>query len=145
MPAEDKVHGPIRTALVKAGWRITSEPFVMELEGDFLYADIGAERVEGARSVSAIVVEVKSFGHRSIIYALKEALGQYRLYQRVLSVTNPEAKLYLALPLAAYEKLQQRSSFRLLMRLGDLTLIVVDMETEEITSWIETASTGISS
>lgn len=145
MPAEDKVHGSVRNALIKDGWRITSEPFVMELEGDFLYADIGAERTTGERPVQAIVVEVKSFGHRSIIYALEEALGQYQLYRRVLSVTNPEAKLYLALPLAAYDKLQQRSSFRLLMRMGDLALIVVNTETEEIASWIEPANTAPSS
>ena len=137
MPAEDKVHAPIRNALVKDGWSILAEPFVMELEGDFLYADIGAERTIGEQSIRAIVVEVKSFGHRSIIYALEEALGQYQLYQRVLSVTNPEAKLYLALPLAAFDRLQKRSSFRLLMRLGDLSLIVVNMETEEIASWIQ--------
>lgn len=126
IPAEDKIHAPVKNALLKDGWTITAELFVIELEGDFLYADIGAERTEADRQVRMIVVEVKSFGQRSLVYALEEALRQYHLYQRVLSVTNPEVKLYLSLPLAAYEKLQQRSSFRLLLRLRDLSLIVVD-------------------
>lgn len=67
----------------------------MELEGDYLFADIGAERTIGEQSVQATVVEVKSFAQRFITHALEEALGQYQLYRRVLSVINPNVKIYL--------------------------------------------------
>ncbi len=141
MPAQDKIHVIIKNALIKDGWRITAKPFRMELEGEYVYADIGAERTNDDQIVQAIVVEVKSFGQRSIIHALEEAFGQYQLYRRVLEVISPDIKVYLALSQGAYKRLQNRSFFRLLMRADKLSLIVVNQEAEEIVSWIEPANT----
>ena len=79
MPAEDIIHRPVKNALMKDGWHITAEPFRLEIGNDLLYADMGAERVMEEGVVQAIVVEVKSFRHRSLMYALEEAWGQYSL------------------------------------------------------------------
>lgn len=137
MPAEDKIHRSVKNALIKADWTVTAEPFVLEIEGEHLYADIGAERIVAEERILAIVVEVKSFRQRSLMYALEEAWGQYSLYQKVLRETHPDYKIYLALPQAAYDQLQERATFRLLMRLENLSLIVVNTDKEEIAAWIE--------
>ena len=142
MPAEDIVHVPVRNALIKDGWRITAEPFTLILENQYLFADIGAERVTKAGVVQAIVVEVKGFRQRSLMRALEEAWGQYSLYQKILRETHPDYKIYLALPQAQYQRLQNNPAFRLLLRTESLALIVVNIENEEVFTWIEPPNTA---
>ena len=137
MPAEDKVHQPVRNALIKEGWTITAEPYLIDVEGEFLYADIGAERILEDKKVQAIIVEVKSFRERSLIHALEEAWGQYQIYRRILSVLKPDYKVYLALPQVAYERLQKRRTFNILMQFKEVSLIVVNIDEEKIVLWIE--------
>ena len=142
MPAEDIIHRPVKNALVKEGWQITAEPFNLVIEGQYLYADIGAERVTEDGVVQAIVVEVKGFRQRSLMNALEEAWGQYSLYQQALHETHPDYKIYLALSQKAYDDLQRRPMFRLLMRSKALSLIVVNIEKEEVAAWIESPNTA---
>ena len=84
-----------------------------------------------------IVVKVKTFGERSLIHALEEALGQYRIYRQYLAETLPGCKVYLALSAQAYDLLEKRPTFRFLMRRKEFALIVVKIDTEEIEQWIE--------
>ena len=44
MPAEDRIHDNVKNALVKAGWAILADPFVLSLGREKLYADLAAER-----------------------------------------------------------------------------------------------------
>ena len=76
MPASDKIHQPVRNALVKDGWTITDDPYRINIEGEFLYADLRAQKEFADQTLHVIVVEIKSFGERSLIYALEKALGQ---------------------------------------------------------------------
>jgi hypothetical protein len=43
MAARDKIHEPVKNALIKAGWTITSDPYTIEFEDEFVYADLAAE------------------------------------------------------------------------------------------------------
>ena len=59
MPARDLYHDAVKNALVKDGWTITHDPFIVEIEGDRLYIDLGAERVIAAeKGTRKIAVEI---------------------------------------------------------------------------------------
>jgi hypothetical protein len=137
MAAINKIHEPVRNALIKDGWTITAEPYSIAIEDEYLFADMSAERTMEDNCVQMIVVEVKTFGKRSLINALEEALGQYRIYRRYLAATLPDCKVYLALSDKSYDLLEQRPTFRFLMREKEFALIVVDIDKEEVRQWIE--------
>ena len=42
--ARDKIHGAVKNALIKDGWTITADPFVIKFEDADLEADMAAER-----------------------------------------------------------------------------------------------------
>jgi hypothetical protein len=136
MPASDKIHEPVRNALIKDGWTITDDPYRINIEGEFLYADLRAQKEFADQTLHVIVVEIKSFGERSLIYALEEALGQYRIYRKILARQQPDYRVYLALPQSAYERLLKRPTFRFLMDEQEFLLVVVDTDKEEVVSWI---------
>ena len=137
MPAKDKVHQPIRKAIEKDGWEITHDPYRIVLEGESIYADLCAEKLQGDNKLQVIVVEIKGFEVRSLIHALEEALGQYRIYRKILAVQQPSISVYLAVPKGAYDLLCQRPTFRFLMADKEFSLIIVDIDRQEIVEWIE--------
>ncbi len=49
MPALDRIHNAVRTALVKDGWKVTHDPFVITYEEITLFADMAEEVVEWTR------------------------------------------------------------------------------------------------
>ena len=63
MPARDKFHNIVKSALQKDGWRITHDPLLIRIENiTDMYIDLGAERIIAAeREGQIIAVEVKSF------------------------------------------------------------------------------------
>lgn len=62
MPAKDKFHETVKTALVKDGWTITDDPLFIKFGGVEMYVDIGAEKLIGAeKDGRKIAVEIKSF------------------------------------------------------------------------------------
>ncbi len=68
MSAKDSLHFQVRRALVKDGWTITDDPFLIEYKDVLLKADLGAEKVFAAeRNERKIVVEVKVFGGVSFL------------------------------------------------------------------------------
>lgn len=104
MPARDAHHNAVRNSLIKEGWLITDDPFVIVFKGLRLYADLGAERVIAAeRGTHRIVVEVKVFSGLSPVTELEKTVGQYGIYRTALKRTEPERKLYLAVPEDIYQ------------------------------------------
>jgi len=63
MPAKDKHHEAVKKALIKDGWTITHDPYMIPLQDQGVtYVDIGAERLLAAiRETEKIAVEVKTF------------------------------------------------------------------------------------
>ncbi len=87
-----------------------------------------------------ILVEVKTFGGRSFIRELEQAIGQYELYLDILELSKLEYELYLAISQFVYEEFFLRKGTHTIAQRHRLKLIVVDIEQEEITAWLsETA------
>ncbi len=136
MPAIDRIHNVVRNALIRDGWTITHDPYVIQYEEVTLYADLAAERLLAVeRGDQKIVVEVKSFAGVSPIQDLKVMLGQYDLYRGFLEAIAPERGLYLAVSDVAYEKLFSQKAIQLIVQRYQLPLLVVNLKTEEIVQW----------
>ena len=86
MPARDKVHHIVKNALINDGWQITHDPYSMKLGSADLFVDLGAEKLIAAEKGNVkIAVEVKSFLGKSIIAETQDAIGQFLMYQVVMS------------------------------------------------------------
>jgi hypothetical protein len=44
MPRLDFIHNAVKNSLIKDGWSVTDDPYVIEYRKTKLYADLGAER-----------------------------------------------------------------------------------------------------
>ena len=136
MPALDRIHNAVRNALIKDGWTITHDPFVIAYGEITLFADMAAERVLAVeRGERKIVVEVKSFTGPSPIQDLKLMLGQYDLYRGFLEIVAPERQLYLAVGDSIYHTLFEQRAIQLIVRRYDLPLLVVNIADEEVVEW----------
>lgn len=137
MPKLDIIHHAVKRALIKDGWLITDDPYIIQYQKTVLYADLGAERpIAAEREGQKLVVEVKSFIGQSKIQDLKEALGQYDIYRYLLEETAPERKLYIAVSEVSYKSFFIQDIAQLIIKKHPLSMIIVDLETEEITQWI---------
>ena len=137
MPAKDIYNNEVKNALLKDGWTITADPYFIKYEDAELYADLAAEKpIAAQRQGQKIVVEIKSFVGRSLMYDFHGALGQYMVYRNLIQLTEPEYKLYLAIDDVVYQNFFQRKSIQLITNENKLCLMVVEMEKEEIMQWI---------
>ncbi|HEY9631134.1 MAG TPA: XisH family protein [Coleofasciculaceae cyanobacterium] len=137
MPKLDLIHNSVKNALIRDGWLITDDPYIIQYRRTTLYADLGAERpIAVERNGQKLVVEVKSFIGASKIQDLKEALGQYDIYRYLLEETAPDRKLYIAISKVAYNAFFTQDVTQLVLNRHQLPIIVVDLETEEIMQWI---------
>ncbi|MBU7583134.1 MAG: XisH family protein [Nostoc sp. TH1S01] len=137
MPKLDIIHNSVKNALIKDGWLITDDPYIIQYRKTVLYADIGAERpIAAQRDGQKLVVEVKSFIGTSKIQDLKEALGQYDIYRYLLEEIAPDRKLYIAISKVVYKTFFSQDIIQLILNRHRLPIIVVDIEAEEIQQWI---------
>lgn len=137
MPKLDIIHNAVKNALIKDGWSITDDPYVIQYRRTVLYADLGAERpIAAERDGQKLVVEVKSFIGASKIQDLKETLGQYDIYRYLLEETAPDRKLYIAISNVAYTTFFTQDVTQIILNRHQLPVIVVDIEIEEIMQWI---------
>ena len=137
MPAKDIYHNEVRNSLIKDGWTITDDTYVIKYEDAELYADLAAEKpIAAERQGQKIVVEIKSFAGKSQMYDFHNALGQYIVYRKLIQLSAPEYKLYLAIDDIVYDKFFQRKSVQAVIQENQLLLIVVNTEKEEIEQWI---------
>jgi hypothetical protein len=137
MPAKDLYHDAVKNALIKDGWTITADPYFIKYEDAELYADLAAEKpIAAERQGQKIVVEIKSFVGRSLMYDFHNALGQYIVYRNLIQLTEPEYTLYLAIDDVVYDGFFQRKSVQSVVSQNQVFLLVVDTEKEEILQWI---------
>jgi hypothetical protein len=137
MPAKDKFHDVVKTALQKDGWQITHDPLMLRMQGIAdMYVDLGAEKLIAAdRSGEKIAVEVKSFIGTSTISEFHTAIGQFINYRYALEIQEPERVLYLAVPLNTYNVFFIKTFIISVVQRSQVNLLVYDIETEEITKW----------
>jgi hypothetical protein len=137
MPAKDIYHNTVKNSLLKDGWTITADPYFIKYEDAELYADLAAEKpISAEREGQKIVVEIKSFVGRSLMYDFHGALGQYVVYRNLIKLTEPEYTLYLAIDDLVYQNFFQRKSIQVITKENRLLLMVVEIEKEEILQWI---------
>ncbi|QSJ16196.1 XisH family protein [Nostoc sp. UHCC 0702] len=137
MPAKDLYHDAVKHALIKDGWLIIADPYIIKYEDAELYADLAAEKpIAAERQGQKIVVEIKSFVGKSQMYDFHNALGQYIVYRNLIQVSEPEYNLYLAIDDIVYFNFFQRLSIQLIARQNNLQLIIVDIQQEQILQWI---------
>ena len=48
MPRRDTIHNAVRNSLIKDGWTITADPYLLEYGADDLFVDLAAERLLAA-------------------------------------------------------------------------------------------------
>jgi hypothetical protein len=151
MPQRDTVHDIVKQALIKDGWEITDDPYVISYGERFLFVDLGA--VEGftrgpfegqvfgvQREGRRLTVEVKEFRGKSAIADLEQAIGQYVLYRLLLDKVDPEREMYLAITDVAFDEIFSEPIGELVIDSLPLQLLVVDFEREEVKQWIPSQS-----
>lgn len=137
MPAKDIFHDCVKAALIKDGWEITHDPFSLRIGKKDLFIDLGAEKLLAAeKNNQYIAVEIKSFIGPSGMRDLETAIGQYVVYQNVLSVTAPERLLYLAIRESIFVNFFQDELGKLLLERQSLKMLTFDPESEEVIQWI---------
>jgi len=147
MPQRDAIHDAVRQALVKDGWMITDDPYVISYGERFLFIDLGASEIPNQngmesrfigvqRGNSQIAVEVKEFRRASAIADLEQAIGQYVLYRLLLNQVDPDRNLYLAVDEATFAEIFSEPVGELVISDLPLSLLIVDVELAEVKQWI---------
>lgn len=137
MPAKDKYHDIVRTALEKESWQITHDPYRVLLGRKKGYIDLAAEQVVAAeRAGQKIAVEIKSFLGVSGLDEFEDALGQFLIYQVALEDHEPDRMLYLAIPLLFYNDFFDDLFFRKILERFNVPVVVYDEKKQIISQWI---------
>ena len=136
MAAKDAYHEAVVEALRKDRWKVTHDPLYLAVGGVEMYIDLGAEPLIAAeKDDQKIAVEVKSFLQPSTISEFHTAVGQFLNYRRALRATEPDRRLYLAVPLETYKGFFALPFIREGVEEFQLLLLVYDAEEKVISLW----------
>ncbi len=136
MPRLDNCHQQFIHALQKEKWKIDSKPLYLKLRGYEFYIDVVARRLSSASEEIVLIIEVKCFPeNRSQQEQLYTAIGQFEIYRDILEAYQLADKLYIAIPLHAYEGVFQAIGSKMIEK-ANIKLIVFDVEKEEIVQWL---------
>jgi hypothetical protein len=134
MPILDSCHWQVVRALEKDGWQVNPKPsqFTEENSGMTVIIDLYAERSEDER----LFVEVKCYPEKNRTQELYVSFGQYMLYRSFLQQEGLDIPLYLAVPKEIYAT-RFHNIIRQAIEDNDIKVVVVDIETETVSEWIE--------
>jgi hypothetical protein len=137
LPRRDAYHDAVKNALLKDGWTITHDPLTLPFGSHKLFVDLGAERLLAAeRGNERIAVEVKTFVGPSEVTDMEQALGQYLLYRSVLSRSDPDRRLILAMPEEAFDAIITAELGQAIREDYALSILAFDIEEEIIRKWL---------
>lgn len=140
--AKDAYHENVRRALIKDGWHITDDPFVLKYKDLTVFADLAAEKVIVKNDFEdKIVVEIKVFGGASKTSEFEKAKGQYDIYLFAMQKNRINAILFLAVSTETYEDVFLRPSIQEIVAENEMNLLIFDVEKEEIVRWINWQNT----
>jgi hypothetical protein len=109
----------------------------VKYKGALVFIDLGAEkRFRDELGERRVAIEVKVLGG-SLTGDFEKAVGQHRLYRFMLKRQKSPRELYLAVPLEAYESLQEIPALIEFIAEEQISLLVFDVEREEIVQWIK--------
>lgn len=118
---------------------ITHDPFPLHnrKEGG-LQTDLGAEKIITAeKGLDRIAVEVKSFVHISILHDFLLAVGQYYVYRKILSKSDQDRTLYVALPDFVFNRIIRFEWAQEVVEDLEMKFILYDTSQKSITAWKE--------
>ena len=134
---KDRFHDVVRTALEKEGWKITADPYEINVDDVDFEIDLAAEQLLAAELADRkIAVEVKSFISPSNVSEFHTALGQFLNYRDALQNFEPDRQLYLAVRVPIYESFFQRRFIAAAVDRYQLRLLTYDVQQEVITRWL---------
>ncbi|MCI5158015.1 MAG: hypothetical protein D3906_06145 [Candidatus Electrothrix sp. AUS1_2] len=135
MSRKDTYHDVVKQCVIKEGRTVTHDPYIFGTDPR-LIADLGAERVIAAeRKHEKIVIEIKSFLRTSQVVDLEDAVGKYSVYNIFLQQQEPDRKLWLAVPLHAFENILSREVGRITLEAMRIPIIVYSLTGEEPLTW----------
>lgn len=135
--AKDRFHNVVRNALEKDGWKITADPYEINVDDVDFEIDLAAEQLLGAeKEGQKIAVEIKSFISPSNVSEFHTALGQFLNYRDALDKIEPERQLYLAVRVPIYETFFQRKFVTSAVAKYQLKLMIYDVQEEVIRQWL---------
>jgi len=138
MPRRDAIHAQVRAALINDGWQIVADPYRIVYKDATLEADMKADKLLVAtRDKQSIIIEVKSFLQPSFIHEFLAACGQYQAYKYLLEEKGQTETIYMAISHEVYKRQFGSEAVQKLVERFDIRLLVVDIEKEEITQWVE--------
>ena len=137
MPTLDSCHEQVVNALKKAGWDVASQAMFVRTPEVSVFIDIEALRNNGHLQ-QIVIIEVKCFtNENSDLNELYRAIGQYIIYRTALHERTMDFPLYLAIPTSVYERLFKTKIVTASAREIQMKLIVVDIDREEIVTWLD--------
>jgi XisH protein len=74
---------------------------------------------------------------RSEVEDLRNALGQYVLYQNVLEIKEPDRQLYLAVPTQAFPDIFTEDLGEIILNKNLIKFMIFEIDREEIVRWID--------
>ncbi|KYC35021.1 fatty-acid oxidation protein subunit alpha [Scytonema hofmannii PCC 7110] len=135
--AKDRFHDVVRTALEKEGWKITDDPYEINVDDVDFEIDLAAEQLLAAeREGRKIAVEIKSFISTSNVSEFHTALGQFLNYRDALEKIESDRQLYLAVRVPTYESFFQRRFIASAVERYQLRLVIYDVQREVIDQWL---------
>jgi hypothetical protein len=138
--AKDIFYETVRHALEKDGWTITHDPYFLndKVKNIKYEIDLGAEKLLAAeRDAEKIAVEIKSFTKASFRHEFHGVLGQYLIYYKGLKHVESDRMLFLAIPVFAYNRLQNHPFLLEIVEDYKVKLIIFDDKNETLISWIK--------
>ncbi|MDY6782317.1 MAG: XisH family protein [Cyanobacteriota bacterium] len=136
MSAKDVYHNAVESALIEEGWNITADPYKIAYKDAELYADLATEPpIAAERNGQKIVVVIESFVGHSPMQDFHSAIGQYVICRQLITLTEPEYELYMAIDDITYENFFIRKSMLGVIEENNMLLLVVDIEQEKIVQW----------
>ena len=137
MSRRDFDHDTVSRALQKDGWTITSDPLTLEYGGRNLYVDLAAEKpLLAEKNNQKIAVEIKGFQGISDVTEWERALGQFVFYRYLISLQEPERRLYLAMPQPVYDRFFSDARGVAFLQAQAIYIVTFDRDAEEIKQWL---------
>jgi hypothetical protein len=127
----------VREALEKDGWRVTHDPYHIEIEEVTYNIDFGGEPLLAAeKEGTKIAVEVKSFVGPSTVNEFHKAVGQFNDYYVALEMEDPERVLFLAIPEEIWFRFFQKRLIQKSLERIRAKIVVYNPDKNEIVEWI---------
>jgi glycerophosphoryl diester phosphodiesterase len=135
--AKDAYHDIVKRALIKDGWKITHDPFVIKYKDLTVIADLSAEKTfVSDKTGKKIVIEIKVFGTKSKVSEFEKAKGQYDIYQIALRKNQISDTLFMAISDDIYASFFSREAIKEIVEEEKINLVIFNPAAEEIVKWI---------